>query len=136
MSTPHVEYLDLEDLYAVVEALVGHRHAVRDHGLLAAAVERPRATVFGEDAYPDLPTKAAALVHSLVTSHPLVDGNKRLGLVALRLFYGLNGVRLEASQDDKVALILAIAEGSLREVEQIAHVVRSWGAPTGTGASG
>lgn len=118
-------YLSLEDMFALVEAACGP-DSVRDPGLLAAAVARPQATVFGEDAYPTLADRAAALGHSLATSHPLVDGNKRAGLVAIRLFYGLNGVPLVASQDEKVALILAIDDGSLREVSKIAGVLRGW----------
>ena len=127
MSDRLVTYLTLEDLYAAVEAITGDpRAAVRDHGLLASAAARPAMTVYGEDAYPDIATKAAALAHSIVTSHPLVDGNKRLGLVAVRLFYGLNNVRLEATQDQKVDLILTIADGTLRDVDKIADELRSW----------
>ena len=73
------EYLDLEDLRAAAETALGERPVVRDLGILEAAAARPRATAFGEDIYRDLERKAAALLHSIVTGHPLVDGNKRLG---------------------------------------------------------
>lgn len=77
-------HLILEDLLAIVDELgVG---PVRDIGLLDAAVHRPRSTLFGVDAYPDLDTKAAALLHSLVRNHCLVDGNERLSWVAVVVF--------------------------------------------------
>ena len=129
MIAAHAEvvYLDWEDLYAVIDAVAGDPSTmIRDPGLLAAAIARPQASVFGEDAYPTLADKAAALTHSLVTSHPLLDGNKRVGLVAVRLFYALNGVTTRASQDEKVELIMAIADGTLRDVAKIAAVLRTW----------
>ena len=73
---------------------VGRYPEVRNWGLLESALARPRASVFGEEAYPGLTGKAAALLHSLATNHALVDGNKRLGLVAVLLFYGMNGYDL------------------------------------------
>ncbi len=84
-------------------------------------------TIFGADAYPGLNGKAAALLHSLVTNHALVDGNKRLGLVAVLLFYGMNGYDLTANEDERVDLMLAISEGRLGEVEKIAEHLAAWG---------
>ncbi len=69
-------------------------------GLLEAASSRPRTAAFGRDAYPDLYTKAAALLHSLAKNHALVDGNKRLALAAAIAFLGINGERLRMSQDE------------------------------------
>lgn len=112
------EYLRIEDLLAIETALGSP--GIRDLGLLDSALARPQATVFGDDAYPSLTLKAAALVSSLVTNHALVDGNKRIGLVALRVFLGLNDRDLVATQDEKFDLIMAIAEGSLRDVADIA----------------
>lgn len=113
------EYLRLEDLLAIESALGAP--GIRDVGLLDSACARPQATAFGDDAYPTLPLKAAALTHSIVTNHALVDGNKRMGLIALRLFLGMNDHDLVASQDEKFDLIMAIAGGGLRDVEQIAE---------------
>ena len=121
-----IEYLDLDDLVAAAEVAVGHHPEVRDWGLLEAALARPKASVFGEDAYPGLNGKAAALLHSLVTNHALVDGNKRLGLVAVLLFYGMNGYDLTATEDERVDLIVAIADGRLSEVEKIADHLARW----------
>lgn len=89
-----VDYLNLRDLMVAAEYAVGGQPLIRDAGALAAAVDRPKTTVFGEDAYPTLPLKAAALLHSIVRNHPLVDGNKRLGWLATVGFLRRNGVNL------------------------------------------
>jgi death on curing protein len=120
------EYLDLDDLLAAAEAAVSGPAAMRDIGLLDAAGARPRSSVFGADAYPDLDSKAAALLHSIVTSHPLVDGNKRLGWVAVRLFYLLNDADVRPPADAAYEVIVAIADGRLRDVESIAEQLAAW----------
>jgi death on curing protein len=89
-----VIYLTLPELLHVAGRTLGPDYSVRDIGLLEAALARPRATAFGKDAYPDLDTKAAALLHSIARNHALIDGNKRLALAAVIAFYGLNGRRL------------------------------------------
>ena len=91
MSEP-VEYLDLDDLVDLARRLLGDPPPVRDFGLLGSAVARPSTTVLGHDAYPDLTTKAAALLQSIVNNHALVDGNKRLGWLATAVFLEINGV--------------------------------------------
>lgn len=121
-----VEYLDLDDLVAAAAVAVGQPPEVRDWGLLESALARPKASVFGADAYLSLHQKAAALLHSLVTNHALVDGNKRLGLVAVLLFYGMNGCDLTATQDERVELIMEIADGRLSDVEKIAEPLAPW----------
>jgi death-on-curing protein len=120
------EYLDLDDLLAAADAAVGGSAQLRDVGLMQAAATRPQVTVFGEDAYPSLDEKAAALVQSLVTGHPLVDGNKRLGWVALRLFYLLNGSDIHPDPDGAFDFVTAVADGSLRDVKAIADRLRGW----------
>jgi death-on-curing protein len=120
------EYLSLDDLLAAADAALGRSPEVRDIGILEAAVARPRASVYGEDAYPDLDAKAAALLHSVVTGHALVDGNKRLGWVSVRLFYRLNGKDLHAPIDEAFDLVASIADGTLRDVPEIAARLRPW----------
>jgi len=120
------EHLDLDDLLAAAEAALGRPAEVRDAGLLEAAVARTRASVYGEDAYPDLDAKAAALLHSIVTGHALIDGNKRLGWVAVRLFYRLNDQDLRAPIDDAFDLVVSIADGSIRDVADIGARLREW----------
>jgi prophage maintenance system killer protein len=88
----------LEDLLHIAERTLGHAPPVRDYGLLESALTRPRATAFGEDAYPDIHHKAAALLHSPARNHALADGNKRLALAALLAFHGMNGLRVTPHQ--------------------------------------
>jgi len=123
------EHLELEDLLAAAAAALERDPEVRDIGLLQAAVARARATAFGVEAYPDIDAKAAALLHSIVTGHPLVDGNKRLGWVALRLLYRMNDADLAAPPGDAFDLVVAVVDGSLRGVPEIAATLRSWRRP-------
>jgi death on curing protein len=120
------EYLLLEDALAAAEAALGHPAEVRDYGLLESALARPRATVFGEDAYVGLDAKAAALLCSLVANHTLVDGNKRLGWVCVRLFYVFNGHDLQAPEDDAFDLVMSIARGEQLDVGPIARRLAEW----------
>lgn len=120
------EHLDLDDLLAAAEAALGRPPEVRDIGILEAAVARTRASVYGEDAYPDLDAKAAALLHSIVTGHALIDGNKRLGWVGVRLFYRLNDRDLRMPADDAFDLVASIADGSVRDVTEISDRLHSW----------
>lgn len=115
------EPFDLEDLLAAAEAALGQPPQIRDPGLLEAAVARTQATVFGVDAYATVHAKAAALLHSIVTGHALVDGNKRLGWVACRLFYRMNDADLRMPATVAYDLVVAIADGSLRDVGRIAE---------------
>jgi death-on-curing protein len=110
--TAAIEYLDLEDLLSLAAVLLGDPLPVRDVGLLGSAAARPRTTVFGHDAYPDLWTKASALLQSLVKNHALVDGNKRLAWLATATFLELNGVAAaDAANDDVYALVMTAAAG-------------------------
>lgn len=125
------EHLDLDDLLVAAESTLGHPPKVRDIGILEAAVARTRASVYGQDAYLDLDAKAAALLHSIVTGHALLDGNKRLGWVSVRLFYRLNDRDLRAPVDDAFDLVASIADGSLRNVPDIAGRLRAWAVDLG-----
>ena len=123
--TDRVEYLNVDDLVALAVALLGEPAPIRDLGLLAAATARPQASAFGDDAYPDLWTKAAALLHSLVKNHPLVDGNKRLGWLACAVFLDINGVDpTAASNDDVYDLVMHVAAHAV-EVDELAQRLRS-----------
>jgi death on curing protein len=117
-----VEYLELEDLLRMVQRLGAG--PVRDLGLLDAAVARPRSSAFGADAYATLELKAAALLHSIVRNHALVDGNKRLAWLACVVFCDLNGVTVTLDDDAAFALVMEAAQGDL-DVEQIAARLRA-----------
>jgi len=114
-----VIHLDLDDLLHVAARTLGTVE-VRDIGLLEAALARPQATAFGDDAYPSIHGKAAALLHSLARNHALVDGNERLALAGTIAFYGLNGGRLTLSNDEAYELVMAVAAGEQDDVESIA----------------
>lgn len=116
-------YLTLPELLHVAERVLDGQPVVRDAGLLESAVARPQATAFGADAYPDLDTKAAALLHSLARNHALVDGNKRLALAAVIAFYGLNGRRLILTNDAAYELVMKVAVGELDSVGDIAAIL-------------
>ena len=116
-----VEYLELEDILQLVRHLgVG---PVRDVGLLDSAVARPRSSAFGEDAYPSIGLKAAALLHSITNNHALVDGNERLAWLATAVFLDLNGLALELSDDEAFDLVWEVASSSI-DVEVIASKLR------------
>ena len=111
MNDP-VEFLDLDDVVHLAIALLGDPAPIRDIGLLGSAIARPQTNAFGEDAYPDIWTKAAALLHSIVKNHALVDGNKRLGWLATAVFLEINGVEISrASNDDVYDLVIDVAAG-------------------------
>jgi death-on-curing protein len=112
-----VEYLELDDLLALVRAL--RTGPVRDVGLLSAAAARPQATAFGEEAYPTVSQKAAALLHSLARNHALVDGNKRLSWLATVVFLDLDGHAPDLDDDAAFELVMDVAAGAA-EVAEIA----------------
>jgi death-on-curing protein len=119
------EYLDVDDLVTLAVALLGDPPPIRDLGLLAAAAARPQASAFGDDAYPDLWTKAAALLHSVVKNHPLVDGNKRLGWLACAVFLDINGTDpTTASNEDVYDLVMHVAADPI-EIDELARRLRA-----------
>lgn len=121
--------LTTEDLVAIATRIGRGDPQVRDLGLLESAAARPGTSVFGDDAYPDIETKAAALLESLVRNHALIDGNKRLGWLALLLFLALNGHRLDVDDDEAYDLVIGVAEGR-HDVASIVGVLRGWGVST------
>jgi death on curing protein len=112
VTREEVDFLTVEDLLEIAAGVLDHV-GIRDAGLLAAAAGRPQTTVFGEDAYPSFEERAAALLHSLVRNHALVDGNKRLAWAAMRVFCILNGRDLTYTVDEAETLMLEAAAGSL-----------------------
>ena len=105
-------------IHARLIAETGGAPGIRDLGLLESAVARPQATFDGEDLYPDLATKAAALMASLVGNHPFVDGNKRVGITAAAIFLQRNGQRLTATNEAVEAFTLSVAQGK-KSMEEI-----------------
>jgi death-on-curing protein len=105
------DLLTFEDALAVLDEM---HLIVADPGLLASAVGRPAASVFGEDAYPDLVTKVAALLESVVRNHALIDGNKRAGWAFAVVTLWLNDYELDYDEDQAFAMVMLVAEGSSR----------------------
>ena len=121
-----MKYLDLADLQLAAQRALGAPMEVRDWGLVESALARPQATAFGEDAYPSAWDKAAALMHSLIRNHALVDGNKRVGLTACALLLFKNDVTLTFDQAEMYDLVVAVAEGRM-DVPEIAQSLQRWG---------
>jgi death-on-curing protein len=104
-----VEYLTLDDAVDLIRHLgIG---PVRDLGLLDSGLARPASSAFGEDAYPTVELKAAALLHSLASNHPLVDGNKRLAWFVAAVFLDLNCRAPQVCDDEAFGLVMDVARG-------------------------
>ena len=86
---------------------------VRDEGLLDSAVEGAFATFDGVELYPSKEEKAAKLGYSLISNHAFVDGNKRIGVYVMISFLELNGIHVDSSDEDVIALGLGVADGSM-----------------------
>ena len=129
--TDPVEFLDLDDVIDLARRLLGEPPPIRDAGLLGSAVARPRTTVGGQDAYPTIWSKAAALLQSVVNNHALVDGNKRLGWLATATFLEINGASvLGAGNDSVYELVVEVASGDVSLEEIAATLARMAAAGT------
>ncbi len=130
MSGPDdsVRYLSLTDLLAITLVATGLDPVLRDAGLLESAAHRPRASAFGQDAYPTTFAKAAALTDSLIRNRALVDGNERTAWLSCATFLEANGWRLDAPDDDAYELVIGVAEGRV-ELDQIAASLEAWSVP-------
>lgn len=119
------QYLDVDDLVDIATIVLKAPPTVRDYGLLSSAAARPATVVFGQEAYPDLFDKTAALMHSVMSNHALIDGNKRLAWAAAVVFLGVNGYRVPAIDVDTAEdFVFSIAKGDLSEVGEIARRLR------------
>lgn len=123
-----MRYLTVEEVIEINVDLAGG--LVIDVGLLASAVGRPEQTVGGEDAYPDLFMKTAALFHSLCTNHGFVDGNKRTATVAAIHMLNWNGYNLVADQCDVIDLAVRTASHELY-LQKIAEFFEEHAVPIG-----
>ena len=113
-----VEYLRIESLLAYIES---KGWVIVDFGRLDAALARPKAGYGDYEAYATIELKAAALLHSVVCDHALLDGNKGLGVIALMAFLDLNGHDLDLTEDDFYDLVMDIATSRTRDVHAIAE---------------
>ncbi len=106
-----MRYLSVDDVIHLNRRIVGAGSRLRDRNMLESAIERPKQTVFGEDAYPTLTAKAAALFHSLVLNHPFMDGNKRTATVAVGDFLKANGRTPRWNHTAALTFIIETAQG-------------------------
>ncbi|MGH3542089.1 MAG: type II toxin-antitoxin system death-on-curing family toxin [Mycobacterium sp.] len=126
------EFLDRDDVLTAGALAVGQVLEVSDFGLLDAAVARPQTTVYGVDAYPDLYTKAAALLQSLARNHALVDGNKRTAWASTWTFLYINGVELAPGFDVDAAerFVYDVSVRGELSIGDIAHTLTSFARTT------
>lgn len=136
-----MNYLSAAELLVIHELLINDFGGMRGitesgFGRLEGAVAAPQLSAFGEDLFPDLPSKAAALCAAIVHAHPFSDGNKRVGLVALDMLLTRNGSTLTATNDEAYAVIMTLAQRALDRDALIAWVrqhVRAASASAGSG---
>ncbi|BDO41106.1 Fic family protein [Cellulomonas sp. NTE-D12] len=117
MTGGPVEYPELADAQDICDQLGLH---IRDAGALASAVARPAVVVWGEEAYPSIHLKAAALLDGINCSHPLLDGNKRLSILLVMLLYQLNGLNLHVDPAEGDCFIRDVAGGRRLELDKTA----------------
>ena len=123
-----MEHLTVEDLLSIADEILDGPE-IRDVGLLDSAAYRPQAGAFGQEAYPTIHDKAAALLDAVVRNHALVDGNKRLGWAAAAVFYDLNGFDLDPpSADEAVDLMVAVAASHL-DLSKLSQTLGGWARP-------
>lgn len=115
-----MRYLSLQEVISLHSLLIsqsGGSSGLRDRGALESCVAQPEASFGGEELYPDLASKTAALGHSLIQNHPFVDGNKRIGHAAMEVFLLLNGHEIDASVDEQEQIIIEVASGKVSRIE-------------------
>lgn len=120
-----IRYLTLAEvleLHRLVLAQTGGAAGLRDLGALEAAVAQPRQSFGGQELYPSLAAKVAALGFGLIANHPFVDGNKRVGHAAIDTMLLLNGAELRAPVDEAEAMILRVASGQASREQLVAWV--------------
>jgi len=120
-----MRYLTLPEvleLHRRVIELTGGADGVRDLAGVESAVVQPQMTFDGDELYPSLIDKAAALCFSLVMNHPFVDGNKRIGHAVMETFLILNGHELNADVDDAESLFLKLAGGDVERNELVGWI--------------
>ena len=111
-----MRYLTLPEvleLYHQIMAQSGGKEGIRDLNALESALAQPRLTFEGQELYPSLAGKAAALGYALIRNHPFLDGNKRIGHAAMEVFLVLNGFDIRADIDEQEDVVMKVASGEL-----------------------
>ena len=113
---------EVERLHVLVIDRLEGSAGIRDRAPLESAVAQPMQTFGGEDLYPTLAAKAAAIAYTLVLGHPFIDGNKRIGHAAMEVFLMLNGYQVTANVDEQERLFLQLAAGNVSREELVAWI--------------
>lgn len=109
--------ISLKEAVAIQEILIeefGGSKGIRDRSLLESAINRPYQTFDNKELYPSAIEKAAAIIESIVTNHPFIDGNKRVGYVFMRLTLMHDGVDIDATEELRYQFVIQIAEGKFK----------------------
>lgn len=125
------QYVDINEVYEIHQAIAkraGSKAGVRDFGLLHSAVERPKATYFGEDLYPNIFLKAAALLQSLCMNHPFTDVNKRTAWVSTKRFLKINGYHLKSNNLDAANFMIYV-DNSQPDIKEISKWPKEHSSP-------
>ena len=123
----NIVYITLDTVVAIHDDMVnryGGSHGIRDLGLIQSAIARPQSSFGGDDLYPNVFDKAAALFHSLMFNHAFIDGNKRTAIVSTSRFLFLNGFELDVSQEDFVVFPLLV-ENNYLSIEKISKWIEN-----------
>jgi len=115
----YLSLAEVVELHRIIIEQTGGSSGLHDMGALESAMAQPRMTFGGNDLYPSLVEKAAALWFSLVKNHPFVDGNKRVGHAAMETFLVLNGFEIDASTDEQEQILLSLAVGQLNREDLV-----------------
>lgn len=110
-------------LHQIMAEATGGSVGVRDNGLLESALEGCFATFDGIELYPSKEEKGARLGYSLISNHAFVDGNKRIGVYIMLSFLEINGIKIEATNDEIVHIGLSVADGSMKYEELLGWVI-------------
>lgn len=128
-----IQYLSPEQILFLHSRLIeetGGMHGVRELGMLLSAAGRPQATFEDQELYPDLFTKTAAVMDSLVRNHPFVDGNKRTAITAAGIFLWINRYPLNVENSEMTRFTLACAQSQL-SLDEIANWFKQHSSPIG-----
>ena len=96
-------------IYQLIASKTGGSVGIKDEGLLASAIEAPYQTFDGIDLFPTMLEKAVRLGYGLVSNHPFIDGNKRIGILVMMVFLELNGFQIEFTDDEVIDMAMGVA---------------------------
>jgi death-on-curing protein len=118
------DYLTTDEVIGIALRYAGDHAIVRNRFFLESAVGQPTMTMFGEDLYPDLASKAAALWYSIDHNQPFMDGNKRTSIMSTVAFLDLNDHRYTLEDDELYDVAMRVATGSIKDAAALAVVLR------------